>query len=566
MNIISSKEQVNRMVDGINTILSLPEEEYRIFIKRMLPSEDGIEELRFFYLTDSCEMPTNPNQIGLEKTYDENHNYISRAYFGGNKFSVHEILEYCKSKLNNYPLDSIEYSRINEIIQTRNLERFKQFYSSRNDVNSALIDKTFQILLDDDMLSKFLNYEENKETFAIEGEEISQLDYLKVLGKILGKRNDQGELNLEKRISRDFYIPEFEEIKNRYFQILDNINMERFTNPKYTFTEVERFDEKVIREGNEPVWTISPEIYQEIFQDMPQELSLEEKAMHIYCKMCQIFRYDEGYVYRDKLNKVNYESTFSKEHLESLRPGSKITCFDFSRMYAKLINELDGDITAVMILQGINEGHALAGFYTENVSATVEGININSDKDATNDLMKAKNGINLEGIKIISDKKGILEGAINKVYSQILGEKPKSIKEYIEYLKSTQQEQDVPEDVTLRLQSFLEVMKSKQISGNELTQTLWGINKTKWFRNAQLEMAYLGELREDEKRYKRHILLRQKDQEIKDGPKEVYLIDTDTLDFTISSEEEIIAKLNSGELIYESKDHKLPGIDKGEER
>ena len=32
------------------------------------------------------------------------------------------------------------------------------------------------------------------------------------------------------------------------------------------------------------------------------------------------------------------------------------------------------------------------------------------------------------------------------------------------------------------------------------------------------------------------------------------LIDTDTLDFTISSEEEIIAKLNSGELIYERKD------------
>lgn len=84
-------------------------------------------------------------------------------------------------------------------------------------------------------------------------------------------------------------------------------------------------------------------------------------------------------------------------------PGDKITCYDFSRMYAKLINELDGDITAVMILEGGNEGHALAGFYTENVSATVEAINVDSDKDSTNDLMKAKNGIKLKGVKTISD-------------------------------------------------------------------------------------------------------------------------------------------------------------------
>ena len=421
MNIISSKEQVGRMADGINTILSLPEEEYKMFIKRMWPSE-SIEELRFFYLTDKCEMPTNPTQIGLEKMHDEDYHFIAKGYFGGENFSMHEILEYCKSILNNYPTDSIEYSRISEIIQSRGLEAFKQLYSDKNGFNSQVVDKAFQILLDDDMLSKFLNYNENKEAFEIEGEEISQLDYLKVLGKILGKRNDQGELNLEKRISKDFLIPEFEEIKNRYFQILDNINMDRFSNPKYTFTEVERFDEKIIREGDEPDWAISPEVYQEIFQNMPQDLSLEEKAMYIYCKMCQVFQYDEGYAYKNRLNKVNYESTFSKEHLESLKPGDKVTCYDFARMYAKLINELDGDITAVMILQGINEGHALAGFYTENVSATVEAININSNTDATNDLMKAKNGIKLSGVKPISDIKGILEKAINKVYSQILGE------------------------------------------------------------------------------------------------------------------------------------------------
>ena len=34
MNIVSPKEETNRMVDGIHTILTLPEEEYNLFIKR----------------------------------------------------------------------------------------------------------------------------------------------------------------------------------------------------------------------------------------------------------------------------------------------------------------------------------------------------------------------------------------------------------------------------------------------------------------------------------------------------------------------------------------------------
>ena len=76
----------------------------------------------------------------------------------------------------------------------------------------------------------------------------------------------------------------------------------------------------------------------------------------------------------------------------------------------------------------------------------------------------------------------------------------------------------------------------------------------------------MGELqREDDgsEKYKRHILLRQqKQEETEDSSREVYLIDTDTLDLLTCSEKDIIARLNSGELIYESEKHKLPGIDK----
>ena len=40
------------------------------------------------------------------------------------------------------------------------------------------------------------------------------------------------------------------------------------------------------------------------------------------------------------------------------------------------------------------------------------------------------------------------------------------------------------------------------------------------------------------------------------------MIDTDTLDLEIYSQEDIIKMLNSGELIYECEKHKITGIDK----
>lgn len=566
MNIISAKEEINRIIDGIHTILSLSEEEYNLFIEKMIPNGKKIESLQFYYITDKCEAPKNPIQIGLEQTFDENQNYVGRSYFSGTNFSMYQTLEECQNMLNSYPTDSLEYSRLSEIIHTRDLASFKTSYSSQKDIDPMLLDKIFEILSNDDMLARFLDYSNNTKEFSINGKEIPISEYLKHLGQLFGNKDKDGNLSNKNRISTDFFIPNLGELKRRYSQIFDEINIDRYVNPSYTFSTGPEITDTVIRNGEEPSWEIAPEIHEEIFADMPQNLSLEEQAMYIYCKMCSVFSYDEGYLYRDKLNKVNYESKFSKEHLEGLMPGDKITCYDFSRMYAKLINELNGDITAVMILEGANEGHALAGFYTENVSATVEAINVASDKDSTNDLMKAKNGIILKGIKTISDRAGIIEQAIDKVYPQILGKQPKSIKEYIQELKSIPQEQDVPNDVVLKLQSLLEVMKANNISGNEFAQTLWGVSKTKYFGDTKLEQAYLGELQKDEngsERYKRHILLRQPmHKKSEDSPREVYMIDTDTLDFITCSEEDIIAKLNSGELIYESEKHKLPGIDK----
>ena len=561
MNIISSKEKINRMIDGIHTILSLPEDQYNLLIQKLIPN-NKTESLNFYYTTDECENPDGPIQLGLEQRYNKMGKNISRYYYSGKYFTVNEILEKCQSMLEEYPTDSLESSRISEMMQTRDLSSLKKYYSNKNTVNPQLLDKIFEILSSDDMLSKFFDYDNNTETFAIDGQEISISEYLKNLEQIFGSIDKDENSNF---ISRDFFIPELEEFKNRYSQIFDKINVDKY-DPHYTFDKISGLDSTAIRDGDEPDWEISPKIRESIFLEMPQNLSLEEQAMYIYGKMCSIFSYDEGYLYKDKLNKINYSSTFSKEHLESLNPGDKITCYDFARMYSKILNELDGNIKAVTILEGPNKGHALTGFYTENVSATVDAINVVSNTEFSNDLMKAKNGIKLKGIKIISDRKGLIEQALDKVYPQILGKQPQSIEGYLQELMNLPQEQDVPNDIDLKLQSLLETMKASHVFGNEFVQTLNAIRNTKYFGDDKLPQVYLGELQSTDdgcKKYKRHVLLTQPKNIKNENPLNTfYLIDTDTLDLIISSGEDIGAKLNSGELIYESEMHKLPETDK----
>lgn len=564
MNIITKEPKEDRLTDGINTILSLSEEDFNNVIEKLKDfSQPTLENILFYYTTDKCENPSGEIQLGLEKIRDEEGNFIGRSYYGASGTTILEVFNKLKNIQEELPKESDEYNKISKLIETRNLNSYKNFLLNRKENDRPIVNKVFEILSNEEEFQKFLNYDANKEHFSIDSQDVGIEKYLSYLGKAFGNKDENGNLSNKNDISKNFYILQLDQFKEKYSTIFDQINLDRYVNKKFTFEIGPELSDNIVRYGDEPNWDILPETYKAIMEDMPPEMSLEEKAIYIYCKMCKIFSYDEGYLYRDKINKVNYDSTFSSEHLEKITPGTKITCYDFSRIYAKLINELDGDISGVMILSGANEGHALAGFYTKNVSATVEAINIANSKDSTNDLMKAKNGINLKGIKVVSDRDGLIEKAINTVYPEVLGKEPLSIKQYVSQLKEMPIDENIQNDSFLKLQSFLEIMKARKIYGNEFVQTLWGMSKAKYFGGSNLERAHVGELKvnkEGNKKYKRHILLRRQTEENEE--KEVYDIDTENLSITQTSPEEVISKLNSGELVYESKDHKLEGIDK----
>ena len=138
-----------------------------------------------------------------------------------------------------------------------------------------------------------------------------------------------------------------------------------------------------------------------------------------------------------------------------------------------------------------------------------------------------------------------------------------SIKGFIHEIKSLP-ENIIPDDFKLKLQSFIEIMLQRGITGNEFVQTLDGMCKSKFF-GTEVEKAYLWRRFEQsgKKHSKRMVLLRQNIEDKQEAPP-LYLIDTTTLGISEPTSQQLIEQLNDGSIVYESEKHKIPGIDKEE--
>lgn len=561
MNIISEIKNKGRFEDGIDTILQLDDDSFELLISRLYPNNSfALERINFFYTSDKCENPNGKYQLGLEREYELDKTFIGKAYFTDTRYSAYSILKHLSETKNTLSPDSKEFERICRILEARGLESFKRKISF-NDKKLETVEKTFEILSNAELFEKFLDYENNRKYFTISGIEVEMSVFLKQMGEIFGRKNKYGNLPEDNMINKDFYVPELDKYKERYLIIYDKINIERYINPMYEFRpslELSMSSDSVIRRGDEPNWTISAELQDAVMGQMPENFTLEEKIMYIYCKLCKEMSYDEGYFFKEHIDDTVYVYDFVKEYLERLRPGSKITCWDFSRLFAKFVNQLNGDVEGVVIAKGSNKGHFLAGFYTDKVSAMVEAIN-NIDC-GTNDLMRAKNGIDFGGIHIISDKNDVIKSALEKVYPLVFDEPAVSLGMYLEKLNQLGRSEK-SNNLEKRIEAFIEILKSKGISGNEATQTLKTFQYMGYFGEL-IDTIYLGKKEESgfgKAGYRRIVLIRpMSEYERNLGKSKVYLLDTSNLALSAHVLHEIRDKIDIGELVYEKKEYAIP--------
>lgn len=81
---------------------------------------------------------------------------------------------------------------------------------------------------------------------------------------------------------------------------------------------------------------INPELRALILDDMPKNLSLPEKSLYIYFKMCMTLRYDDKYY-----NRADIEQHQNINQIKNITPQNpNVVCTDFSAIYARLLNEI----------------------------------------------------------------------------------------------------------------------------------------------------------------------------------------------------------------------------------
>ncbi|MBQ3408372.1 MAG: hypothetical protein IJH12_04110 [Clostridia bacterium] len=484
-----------------------------------------------------------------------------------------EYLEYIAKKMETMDKSSVEYQNLNEFMKQRNLNEYGFELREEFDLvfSNGVFYKVIEILTDEDTRNKFIDYQNNKEAFYVTYEQNGKIYpasmsidiFIRIMTSMFGAPNENGELD-NQRLYSQFYIPDIEKYKKAYLEMYERLEFERYIPKDYRFKNyyISESVACIIKDDSEPQWKLNDAVRDAVYSGIPEDLSIEEEAIYVYYKLCQLFTYDEGYVYRDKLKKQNYTSKFSKDYLEGIVPGDKITCYDFSRIYAKIISEMEQEIDGVIISTGLNNGHFFTGFSTKEGAVELEAINATRSEDGEilNDLLRAKLGQKLEGIRTVFGHDEVFKNANEKIYNIFNKQHEKNQAEgLIEEIKQ-EQDEEIPQNFELCAQILIENMKKIGISGNEFSMVFSNILRKGLFGD-NIDCAYIGTIEKKEnkeKGYKRIICVCEK----QDEKFKFYLIDTGSLELTKSSEDEIKRKLDSNEFVYENSDRTIETINR----
>lgn len=152
------------------------------------------------------------------------------------------------------------------------------------------------------------------------------------------------------------------------------------------------------------------------------ELNLEEKIFEIYKFICLNYIYDANILYffrRDTSDPNNikyiaadwYGRIIDEAWVENRKKHNRRICYEFSRFYAKAINQLIGgreDLEAVIVGDKDNL-HYVVGLTGKDYSIILDQDDFNSIKDLT----RLKLNLTIKGIHILRDSKGKFTQLVN---------------------------------------------------------------------------------------------------------------------------------------------------------
>ncbi len=252
-----------------------------------------------------------------------------------------------------------------------------------------------------------------------------------------------------------------EEIITKYE--LDAKFKRRFMNLSYS----EVIDIQALNRFNQPTdvlhtqVNINPSLKDAITKDMPDNLSLLEKAIYIYLKMCLILSYDDEYLVGEKGTITRNHSDMA--YISSITPDNpKIVCYEFNIIYARLLSEL-GIIFKSTYSNSNKENYGDAHVFLEY---RIDNLLLKADSCKTilqNDMARVKMGLAPKGIECVNNNeksKAFYQNILAKMHSLVLKVAGKENIE-VSFARLVQEYKSIHDSIEVSLEEKLDIMLSK---------------------------------------------------------------------------------------------------------
>ena len=239
--------------------------------------------------------------------------------------------------------------------------------------------------------------------------------------------------------------------------------------------------------GEEGEWKLNPQISDYVFHDMPKDFTPEEKGLFVYFKLCELFSYDINYMYR------KMEREFNKSKLETINMDTPIVCWDFARIFTKLIDMMDDKQIYGVVLdskEDVFNEHIGVGMATANGIIELEPMAININENRLSDLTNAKMGFPLTNIDVILGNQDFYNQKIQKM-NNLFGytnDATSFLQQFISYADNNKLDNSID-----RLSLFISDMRKKNIAGQEFIYLFSFFNRNHGF-NEPFEHKYIGEI------------------------------------------------------------------------
>ena len=192
-------------------------------------------------------------------------------------------------------------------------------------------------------------------------------------------------------------------------------------------------------------------------------LNFEQKLLEVYKYICLNYVYDDNVLFffrKDLSDPENpiyiacdwYGRIIDDKWVEKRKKHNRRICYEFSRCFAKAINELienDNELEAC-VLGLMDNTHYVVGLTGKEYSAVLDLDDFNKVKDLT----RLKLGLSLDGINILRDENGKLKKVVDDYNNDKLKELPE-ITEAKQKLKNN--------DIKKYIEKTVEIFKSHHL-------------------------------------------------------------------------------------------------------